>query len=113
MCGSTTEDRCDDEEKVNRLCDKKHFDKKALAVIRSLEAMTDERFAITWPHIKKYADALDFDKRATQQHEMFEKQEVEKKAEAEKAGAEKGGDKDNVRQLRPARQVESPAVAAE
>ena len=93
-------------EETNKLAENQHFDKKALSMIRSLDEMTDERFAITWPHIKKYAEARDFDKRAKKQLDRFEKEELEAKVGDDKKAGEAGSGDDKVRVLRPARQVE-------
>lgn len=62
---------------VNKLADDKHFDKRALGIVRRLHKMSDERFAITWPHLLKYAEALGFDGRADKQGEMYAEDESE------------------------------------
>lgn len=84
---------------VNKQCEQKDFDKRALGMARRLHSMPDEKFRITWPHLKAYAEALGFDERAEAQPEMFEE-------DAKPNGA---GAAENVRQFRPGRQLDANA----
>ena len=70
-----------------------------------LKAMPDERFAISWPHILKYANALGFDKRADAQPLLIADKEPDK------TDLEKAADDPKIRQLRPARDVASEPAA--
>lgn len=58
-------------QQVSEAADKKHVDKKALGMARTLEALSDERLAITLPHLLKYIDDLGLAERASKQAEMF------------------------------------------
>lgn len=95
--------------KIQKLCDEEnggHFDRKAISTVRALLGMSDARFAITWPHVKKYAEALGFDARADKQAEMFEDE-----GDGEPEG--QISDSGNVRKLRPAREVAAENGGAE
>lgn len=72
-------------EYVNKLVEDESFDKRALSIIRRLHSMPDEKFAITWPHVLHYAEALGFDTRASKQQEMFEEIEPPKPPTAKPA----------------------------
>lgn len=93
-------------QKTNDLCDNQNFDKKALSVGRSLKALPDERFRITWTHLKKYAKAMGFDERADAQYQMFEEGGEAPKAKTPEEQA------NNVRELRAPRAVGETAGAA-
>ena len=84
-------------EYVNKICDDKDFDKRALSIVRRLDAMPVEKFRITWPHILAYAKALGFEERATAP------------VAEEQAATESPPDPENVRQFRPPRQIETTA----
>jgi hypothetical protein len=80
---------------VNKICEDKEFDKRALGIARRLHAMPDEKFRITWKHMLAYAEALGFDERADAQVDMFDVDDTTT----------------NVRRMRAPRQVEEEAVA--
>lgn len=91
-------------EHVESLVSKKNFDKKALGIVRGLAAMPEERFAITWSHILRYAKALKFEEMANQEPTMFE-EEIPEQADIEQAIAKAPDNDPKIRQLRPAREV--------
>ncbi len=62
---------------VKKAVEKDHFDRKALGIVRGLEALSDKKLAITLPHLLKYIDDLDLGTRAAKQGEMFEAAEEE------------------------------------
>jgi hypothetical protein len=49
-------------EAIAKAVETQHFDKKALAIVRQLHAMSPERLAITLPHLLSYIDDLELDK---------------------------------------------------
>jgi hypothetical protein len=49
-------------EAIAKAVETQHFDKKALAMVRQLHAMSPERLAITLPHLLSYIDDLGLDK---------------------------------------------------
>ncbi len=49
-------------EAIAKAVETQHFDKKALAMVRTLHAMSPERLAITLPHLLSYIDDLGLDK---------------------------------------------------
>jgi hypothetical protein len=51
--------------------EKKHVDKKALSMAISLNEMSDERLAITLPHLLRYIDDLGLTERSEQQAQLF------------------------------------------
>jgi hypothetical protein len=58
---------------VDNAVENKHFDKKALAMVRSLKKLADkdpEAFAITLPHLLSYIDDLGLDKLADESREF-------------------------------------------
>lgn len=58
--------------KVATLVEKKNYNAKALSIVYALNEMPQEKFAITWTHILHLAAAMEFDKRAKLQGEMFQ-----------------------------------------
>ena len=59
-------------EAIAQAVEKKHLDRKAFGIACQLDAMSDERLAITLPHLRRYIDDLKLDERASAQEEMFE-----------------------------------------
>lgn len=52
------------------LVEKKHFNKKALGIVRGIDAIPERNFGIVWKHVMKMAKALGFDDRADAQGEL-------------------------------------------
>lgn len=57
---------------VKAAADKKHLDKTAFSIATRLDALSDDKLAVTLPHLRRYIDDLELDKRATAQGKMFE-----------------------------------------
>jgi hypothetical protein len=81
---------------VNKLCESKDFDKRALGIVRRLQSLPNEKFRITWKQIVHAAAELGFDERADEQPELFDVDD---------------DTTTNVRRMRAPRQVEEEAVA--
>lgn len=64
---------------IAKAVESKHLDRKAHSIACQLDAMDDERLAITLPHLMRYIDDLGLVERASKQAEMFdgEKEETE------------------------------------
>lgn len=58
-------------EMVANAVEKKHLDRKAFSIVRALDSLSDERLAITLPHLMRYIDDLDLRKRATIQGDFY------------------------------------------
>lgn len=71
---------------VAKAVETKHFDRKALSIVRGLEAMSDNKLQVTLPHLLMYIDALELAKRAERQGQLI--------ADA-KVGSKAGGGSDN------------------
>lgn len=79
----------------------KHADRKAVSLALQLNALDDERLAITLPHLMHYIEVLGLDKRADVQPVMFETDKngrMQDPEESDKKGRGKkgGGRKKNV-----------------
>lgn len=61
-------------QQVSEAAEKKHVDKKALTYALGLDALSDERLAITLPHLLRYIDDLGLAERANKQSELFEQE---------------------------------------
>lgn len=58
---------------VKDAVEKRHLDRKALAIVMAMNAIEDDHdFGVTFFHVLRYMDDLDFNKRATKQKELFE-----------------------------------------
>jgi hypothetical protein len=57
-------------EMVAKAVETKHFDRKALSIVRSLEAMSDNKLQTTLPHLFMYIDSLGLTKRAESQGQL-------------------------------------------
>ena len=59
-------------ESISKARENQHLDPLALAIGRRLNKLTDEKLAVTLPHLLRYIDDLKLEQRATQQMDMFE-----------------------------------------
>lgn len=57
-------------EMIAKACETKHFDRKALSIVRGLEQMSDNKLQVTLPHLLMYIDALGLSQRATNQGQL-------------------------------------------
>lgn len=73
---------------LGKVIDKKHGDRAAISIALRLDAMPQEKLAVTWPHLWEHLKDLGIPQRATAQQMLFE----ESKADAAKAKAEGDGD---------------------
>ena len=58
-------------EMVAKAVETKHFDRKALSMVRTLEAMSDNKLQVTLPHLMMYIDALKLSERAESQGQLM------------------------------------------
>jgi len=58
-------------EMVAKAVETKHFDRKALSIVRSLESMSDNKLQVTLPHLMMYIDALKLNDRAQAQGQLI------------------------------------------
>jgi hypothetical protein len=58
-------------EMVAKAVETKHFDRKALSIVRGLESMSDNKLQTTLPHLLMYIDALGLTERAKRQGQLL------------------------------------------
>lgn len=58
-------------EMIAKACETKHFDRKALSIVRGLESMSDNKLQVTLPHLLMYIDALGLSQRASNQGQLI------------------------------------------
>lgn len=68
---------------IAKAVENKHLDRKAHAIACQLDAMDDERLAVTLPHLMRYIDDLGLVERANKQAQMFEEGETGDDAHAD------------------------------
>ena len=88
---------------VKSAVDKKHLDKTAFAIATRLDALSDDKLAVTYYHLLRYMDDLDIPNRASAQGQMFE--------DAKEADGEKAAGADNVTPIGQAARKVVEAVA--
>jgi hypothetical protein len=67
-------------EMIAKACETKHFDRKALSIVRGLEGMSDNKLQVTLPHLMMYIDALGLSERAERQGQLIADQKSAAKA---------------------------------
>jgi hypothetical protein len=67
-------------EMVAKAVEAKHFDRKALSIVRGLESMSDNKLQVTLPHLMMYIDALGLSQRAERQGQLIAEQKAAGKA---------------------------------
>ena len=77
-------------EMIAKAVETKHFDRKALSIVRGLEQMSDNKLQVTLPHLMMYIDALQLNERAERQGQLIADQHA--KAVNGKGGKRDGGD---------------------
>jgi hypothetical protein len=67
-------------EMVAKAVETKHFDRKALSMVRGLEAMSDNKLQVTLPHLMMYIDALGLPERSARQGQLIADEKIAAKS---------------------------------
>lgn len=79
-------------EMIAKACETKHFDRKALSMVRGLDAMSDNKLQVTLPHLLMYIDALGLNERAERQGQLIADQKTAAKAGGKAADMDDDGE---------------------
>jgi hypothetical protein len=81
-------------EMIAKAVETKHFDRTALAMVRKLEAMSDNKLQVTLPHFLMYIDALGLPERAKRQGQLIADQPASSPATGGAEMDDESGDDD-------------------
>jgi hypothetical protein len=79
-------------EMIAKACETKHFDRKALSIVRGLESMSDNKLQVTLPHLLMYIDALGLSERASNQGQLIDDPAVRGGAEMDDDDGDEDGE---------------------